>query len=159
MPFRGSRAVRCGYEHAATLLVFVALQILCNTLTLEEVAAAVAKPSRPQLLHRRDGGTSGIPGAAAATGRSRYFSFNAPWQIPAYRRQIERTTAPEKRLELRLRLARELLWDGRSLEAHEELNAISSELAERSRLSQPPTANRRTRNGPRVDCVGRLADG
>lgn len=71
-------------------------------------------------------------------GRSRYFSFNAPWQIPAYRRQIERATTPDRRLQLRLRLARELLWDGRSLEAHDELKAISSALAQRSLRSQPP---------------------
>jgi hypothetical protein len=138
---RTSRAGVRRWRENSWVVAAVAMKILYDSFSPTSVAAkppnrgaqseatvemAELLESRVQRLRR------------GAAGRSRYFSFNAPWQIPAYRLQIERAASPGSRLELRLRLAQELLWDGRSLEAHDELKAISRALVERSQRGEPP---------------------
>jgi len=55
-----------------------------------------------------------------------YFSANAPWRIPAYRARLAAATDPREILNVRYELVQQLLWDGQSVAALREIDALEA---------------------------------
>jgi len=133
-------------------------------LLLVPLAAAVALAAQPRpadstrrmaerlaVLAQRPIEQVEVPGAL--------FLANAPWRIPAYRDELSAAADPRDQIRLRLGLARQLLWDGQTAPALEEIAELTRIAGDRSRfprlmgIVQPLAAVAHLRLGEQRNCL------